>query len=80
MSKKKSTPIPAWLRRRGYSPRTKRALASACERSARRRADAAEPESGGCRIIPFPVRTLALARLVRDTGAAQAGTTAALQA
>lgn len=57
MSKRSYSPIPAWLRRRGYSPRAKLAIASAVERSARRRDVAAEPESR-CQIIPFPVRTL----------------------
>jgi hypothetical protein len=57
MSKRSFSPIPAWLRRRGYSPRAKLAIASAVERSARRRDDAEEPESR-CQIIPFPVRAL----------------------
>ncbi|KMO35056.1 hypothetical protein VQ03_22490 [Methylobacterium tarhaniae] len=57
MSKKSSSPIPAWLRRRGYSPRAMLAIASAVERTARRRGAAAEPESR-CQIIPFPKRPL----------------------
>ncbi|GJD60792.1 hypothetical protein [Methylobacterium frigidaeris] len=56
MSKRRFSPIPAWLRRRGYSPRAKLAIASAVERSARRRGDA-EAESR-CQIIPFPSRPL----------------------
>ncbi|MFH6780996.1 MULTISPECIES: hypothetical protein [Methylobacterium] len=66
------TPIPAWLRRRGYSPRAMLAIASAVERSARRRETGApEPESR-CQIIPFPTRTAAPA--LRETaGLRQAG-------
>jgi hypothetical protein len=78
MSKKMSLPIPAWLRRRGYSRRTKLAVAGACERTARRRADAAESESR-CQIIAFPARPLAMARLALAE-AAQAGTSLALEA
>ncbi|TNC12785.1 hypothetical protein FF100_14075 [Methylobacterium terricola] len=51
------SPIPAWLRRRGYSPRAMLAIASAVERSARRR-EAVVPESH-CQIIPFPKRPAA---------------------
>ncbi|UHC19335.1 hypothetical protein LRS73_31205 [Methylobacterium currus] len=57
MSNKSFSPIPAWLRRRGYSPRAKLAIASAVERSAARRREAAESESR-CQVIPFPKRPL----------------------
>ncbi len=72
--KRSSSTIPAWLRRRGYSPRAMLAIASAVERSARRR-DAAEQESR-CQIIPFPVRPLPAARPDTVGGARtqQAGT------
>ncbi|KMO13652.1 hypothetical protein [Methylobacterium platani] len=74
MSKHFSTPIPAWLRRRGYSPRTKVWLAAACERT-RRRSEAPEPESR-CEIIPFPVRPLALAReALQQAGPARSAAT-----
>ncbi|MCF4127947.1 hypothetical protein [Methylobacterium sp. SyP6R] len=56
MSTRRFSPIPAWLRRRGFSPRVKLAIAAAVERSALRR-DAPEPESR-CQIIPFPARPL----------------------
>lgn len=65
--KRSSSTIPAWLRRRGYSARAMLAIASAVERSARRR-DGAEPESR-CQIIPFPVRPLPAARPDRVGGA-----------
>ncbi len=56
MSTRRFSPIPAWLRRRGFSPRVKHVIASAVERTALRRG-APEPESR-CQIIPFPVRPL----------------------
>lgn len=50
------SPIPAWLRRRGYSPRAMLAIAAAVQRSADRR-EAVVPESESrCQIIPFPKR------------------------
>ncbi len=54
MSTRRFSPIPAWLRRRGFSPRVKLAIASAVERTTLRRG-APEPESR-CQVIPFPLR------------------------
>lgn len=67
------SPIPAWLRRRGYSPRAMLAIAAAVQRSAHRRgAEAPEPESG-CQIIPFPKRPAAPAPRDDAAGFLQAG-------
>lgn len=57
----RNSPIPAWLRRRGYSPRAMLAIASAVERSARRRETAAPETESRCQIIPFPKRPAAAA-------------------
>ncbi|BAQ48912.1 MULTISPECIES: hypothetical protein [Methylobacterium] len=55
MSKRSSSSIPAWLRRRGYSPRAMVAIAAAIRRTGRSRdAEATEPS---CLIIPFPKRS-----------------------
>ncbi|WP_288580021.1 hypothetical protein [uncultured Methylobacterium sp.] len=59
MSKRSSSSIPAWLRRRGYSPRAMVAIAAAIRRTGRSRD--AEATERACLIIPFPKRPLSSA-------------------